>query len=485
MYSSHRTQPPNDHIIEHFSGTQSFQRITLAHRGLPQAILQGPILSDQVCLACGSPTCNLQSHESYSYHQRALRARKVLETYGTLRRLPAPSEVTNPRIDPFARYPIPMTKDEHEILDNWARPWGTDTTHGPERHLFPRRHIDVFLPHAMKSPLLMRVALNLIITHTALPRGKITQEAYIQQRKTLEHHLSANNDSSQLNSDGNILAAMNVMSNYSVHGEVDTAFKLMVGIYQMVAMRGGLHQLGMNGQVAAYVTLSDHVYALMLRRKPVFEIPLPSLQFPGLNRRSGDGFERLHRQEMLSKTLLDGALDLCRAFDLFEDGLCGRVQNSQLDAFHYIDAVAEYQLACVLAVSPEVPALSLRETCICLALLILDHMVLRNLGTVAPVVRSLEAKFWEAFTAEDKHSGWKDEDQDLLVWLLLTPLVIGIRGTCTFTEQAINKLRALRNGGESGPLKSLEDFDTTLRTFIYLDVSEASLLLDVWSGISK
>lgn len=104
-----------------------------------------------------------------------------------------------------------------------------------------------------------------------------------------------NQDDEQINSDENILAALNIMANYSAHGDVQQAVQLMQGICSTVQARGGLHQLGMNGQVAAYAGLADHVFSLLVVRELTFSYLLPSLQFPGIERRSGTGFEKLHR----------------------------------------------------------------------------------------------------------------------------------------------------------------------------------------------
>ena len=391
------------------------------------------------------------------------------------------SELTNPRIDPFARYPIDMTAEDHYFLDLWVRPWGEDPTKGPERHLFPKPNLELFLQDAMISPLVLRASLALTSTQRSFATGKISASAYDQQQKAYKLHREATRDLAHASKDENILAALAIASNHMAQGSIGEADLLLEGVNRLVKARGGPHYLGFRGVLAGYLLYADHVRSVCQCRRPEWPIPLPSLQFPqkplpGLGR----GFRDLHRRKMLDSAMCEGAVDLCRATEIFALGARGKAEKHQLESFAYISAAAEYQLAYLHA---ENYSLEPRHRCICLALLIFDHTVLRNSGVIPPPLRLLEARFWKSFNEADAEGHWEAEDTYLLIWLTLTPLVIAGRATCDYVDYAVQRLRPVQQKAKIGGWEDLKG--KVLEPFVWFDMAQEKLLMRIWKDIQR
>lgn len=375
--------------------------------------------------------------------------------------------------------------EEHQLLDSWARPWGSDESKGPERHLFPRPNLEVLYPVAMKVPIVLRAALALVASQRSLYTGKVGEAALYQQRKVAQLHIEMNQDPERANCDENILAGLTIMSNHMSHGGLEDGIRLMAGVNAMVKARGGLHNLGVHGAVAGYVMYADHVNAICQVHKPVWDQPLPSLAFPGdASLRIGSGFRNMLKRERLDEKLCTAAIDLCRATDVLDLGFHRKAAIRQLQTFNYLCVISEYQLAVLNAeYMLAKPVMMVREACIVLVLLLFNEVVLRNCGAIPAAARVLEERFWRMFKSADAAGLWKEEDQYFLVWLLITPLVVAVRGPCAYIEYATQRLQ------ESQKRARIRDFEhlkrQSLIPYIWFSPAQEELLREIWTTVNS
>lgn len=454
-----------------------------------ETIQYGSNHGPHLCSACGKRRCTLRSHQAYTRrdltlpplenHENRYIKHKIVQS----RNLPVHLnldtrmswQIENPRIDPFAKFPIPILPEDHRLLDLWTQQW-PGTHQAPSRHLFPVPIINHLYPHIMKSPTLFRAFLSVAAIRVSMAKGEIDEVAFRQQADAIRHHSAACVDKKTASSDENIMAAICIMSNHRAQGNVSEVCRHIEGINALVKSRGGPHYLGMNGIVAEYLMYADHAQAIWHEIPPVWGIPLPSLKFPGItgHPKLGSGFEILH--DHLDVAFLKLADDMCRLTRLFEAGLKEKIPQQALKPIGYLSMVCEYQIA---KLAFEYSGTISRNSCLCLALLLFDQVILRNFGAISPGIRRSEQRFWQNIKDSQDQKLWADDTYvPLLMWTLFTGLSVSIRTKGPEYEYAVEQLRIARARVD---LYSFDEVkEQALDPFCWLDVAQEPAFRKIW-----
>jgi len=329
----------------------------------------------------------------------------------------------------------------------------------------------------MKNAVLFQSIISTAATIWSLMCGKIDNVALQHLQATIRLHAEAIHDEISASTDANILSALFITANIMGMGYFSEAEQHLNGVNHLVELRGGLQYLGMEGIVASYVMYADHSQSIFFNKPPMWTMPLPSLKIQSsFAPRSGSGFQAMHGSQILHEELLAAAQDVCRLADLLDMGARGKVPPQELNAVGYLSTVAEYQLAHLNALYHSTAT---RSECVCLGLILFDHIVMRNAGVIHPAIRKIENQFWTAFQAAEARGCWDIENACLLIWILLTGLTVMVRSECSWKSYAIDCLRKARSNFV------LQDWDHVRRSvldpFVWSEMAQDEVFREIWT----
>lgn len=451
------------------------RHVPLLPRPQPAQVLRSQALA-RLCLVCGRKSCRLESHKRYAEQALTRRRNNHVESPSRDRVAfrSSPWEVRPP--DQFIAYPIPMDPERDELLALWSQEWGR-IKRGPERHLFPIRWIDLVLPTATKHAPLFHAILAVSASMRTLAYNTMHDVASrnLQLADQALTHWCANQTTASL--DECLLASILLTIVYQAQGNAYEIDRRFASVVRLVGSRGGPHYLGMSGIVAEMLMHADHVQASLLNRKPVWTMPLPALKI-GVEPRLGIGFRRLEGSGTCHADLLLAADSICRTTDIFEQQpSLSSVESGVSNAFGYLSMISEYQLArCDSMFSGS----NTWNECICLALLLFNHAVLRYDGVVTAIIRKFEHRFWTAIDAVIVQGAAEDIPPCLLLWLLMTAL-----SPCVLAESnrysAIKKMRAAKI---SAAITSWDHFQASvLDDFVWMRAAQENVFRDTWHDV--
>jgi hypothetical protein len=126
--------------------------------------------------------------------------------------------------------------------------------------------------HAFLSTLCISSAHDNIMRRNLLPHDKKTTESLMKRLQVRERVISLINESisdpEMRAADETIIAVLHVL-NSEIMGCDDRSMRIhQIGLHQMVRERGGLHKLGLNGQLASILTISMFLLAALRETVP-------------------------------------------------------------------------------------------------------------------------------------------------------------------------------------------------------------------------
>ena len=238
--------------------------------------------------------------------------------------------------------------------------------------------------------------LSLVATQLSMLRnGKLDELALKLQNQAIR--LQAQSCQQGSPDDARIISALAIMSNHMAAGNPRMMAPHMKAITGFVQQRGGLQYLGMDGIVADNLMYADHTRAITYNTRPGYQMPLPSLQpvvgwLP--SRRLGQGFLVLEKLLPLTVATTSVLSDMSLLTDIYDRAARKKANNKESIYFGYLASVVEYQLAELNATYDETGTV---EELLTLTLLLINHTIFRNYGTVSPIMPTLESRFWRCF----------------------------------------------------------------------------------------
>lgn len=445
----------------------------------PQHILPSQT-TPKACLACGKVECTLVSHRHFSRHIMSGSSSKSLPIRTHPPAPPAQAHTTGSDINQPIRsenhvpYPLVMDAERQHLLNLWSHEFST-RNQTPERHLIPVRFIDQILPAARSHAPLFQAILALSATSWASANNVIDEVAPRHLTYAVQMLSQACPTEQAASTDEAMLAAILILLIYLAQGNGFEVGKHISGLVHLATMRGGPHYLGLSGIVAEMLMHADAMQAIFFDREPVWKLPLPALDI-GPPSRMGRGFQTLIPTNQIDLPLLLAADSLCRAADIFGQAASGKTLPLEVKfAFGYLSTISEYQLAQCNAMYH---SSSSRNECLCLALILFNHVILRNNGAISPSIRKVEYRLWTSLEAAETNGILLEMQPTVRLWMLMTGLTASVRGDCQFRAMAIDKMRALRlsaaiTGWDTLRVKVLDEF-------LWLAVVEEEVFRRVW-----
>lgn len=372
------------------------------------------------------------------------------------------------------RYPIAMDPERHQLLSLWTQGWGR-VKRGPERHLFPKQWIDYVLPSAMAHAALFQALLATSASMWAMAHNMFDEATarHLRLADQVLNEVCTNQNAA--NKDECLLASLLLTVIHQAQGNARETDRRFANIVNLVGQRGGPYYLGMSGIVADLLLYVDYLQAALLDCEPVWTLPLPALQI-GIPQRLGPAFRELIPSALFHLDLLLAADSICRTTDIFEQPLGGMAQDSGAsNSFGYLSTVAEYQLAhCNAAFHGSCTW----NECVCLGLLLFNHIILRNDGAITAPIRKIEHQFWQTIDSTISRGGSQSIPPCLLLWLLITGLSSCILTDSQYRWTAIKRMRAAKitaaiDGWEHFQRRVLDDF-------VWLRAAQEETFRDVW-----
>lgn len=441
----------------------------------PQFSLK-PSVNPKPCLVCGRPSCILASHRSFADRTMA-RGRSNSRSTPTRPmalavRLPPIQQQKLP--DKAVQYPIAMDSERHQLLSLWSQDWSR-TRRGPERHQFPVRWIDQVLPKAMRHAALFQALLATSASMWEMARTTMS-ESTARHTHLADQILSQTCTNETIASqDECLLAALLLAYLHQAQGNHRETDQRYSGIVHLVVSRGGPHYLGMSGIIADMLLHVDYLQAVLLDCEPVWKLPLPALQV-GIPPRLGAAFRGLMSSNTFNVEVLLAADSTCRMTDIFEQ--LSEAQSSASGAtnsFGYLSTVSEYQLAHCNAVYH---GSGTWEECICLALLLFNHVIMRNNGAITTPVRKIEQQYWKTIDDARSRGGFRDVPPCLLLWLFMTGVSSVVLGECEYRSIAVSRMRSAKI---SAAIDGWEHFQRrVLDDFVWVRAAQEEVFRSIW-----
>lgn len=437
---------------------------------VPAAILPSQSANQGPCLACGKLECHLMSHRHFSKHVLSNAKRKKLQTGTAGDRTPrqttaAPVSASSNPVN-TAQPPLRLDAERDHLLGLWSRSWCPTTnarSHALESHLFPTPFIDRVLPAARAHPPLLQALLAYSGTLYAIANNVISDMASRQQSFAVELLSQACPTEQEASTDEAMLAATLLLLVYMAQGNGFEVQKHVAGLVHLATLRGGLHYLGLGGLVSEVLTHADAMQAIFFNTEPVWTVPLPPLDI-GPPARMGAGFRGMTSlSQEIDLPLVIAARSVSLVADVFNRAVehPGEPLPKELS---YLSMIALYQLARCNAAYHHTGT---SNECVCLALILLNHVVLRNDGTVTPAILQVEYRFWQALERAENTGLMGGIGPRLYIWMCLMGVTISILladgGRSQFWRVAVEKLRRRRIkagvvGWESVRRDILEEF---------------------------
>ena len=450
-----------------------------AHLPLPSQILRSQSSARPTCLACGQKNCQLNSHLHFSHriaemnrkHQDQLQA-SIYQADLT----PRPSKAIPLQIAPLAQSVVVQQAEQDHLLSLWSKEWSA-IRRGPEKHLFPTPLIDRILPIATKNAPLLQAVLAYSGTLWTSANHIISDLATRQQTVAVEMLSQACPSEREASTDEAMMAATLLLLVYMEQGNEFEVSKHITGLEHLVKLRGGPHYLGLSGLLAETLIHADHMQAIYFNQQPVWPLPLPTLDI-GLPEKLGHGFRLALDAHELDVPLALAAKSVCKVADIFD---CGSISSTAgiprtaKNAFGYLAMMATYQLAqCNAAYH----ALATETECICLALILFNHVVLCDDGTITPSALRIEYQFWQALQAAEQKGALIKTSPCLYMWMIFTGLTVTIRMESQYRPGGIEKLRAMKSGAGIHTWDQLKS--NVLDDYVWLASSQEETFKRMW-----
>ncbi len=321
-------------------------------------------------------------------------------------------------------------------------------------------------------------------TVVVLAKAKDHRVALSQHGRAIRFLISACEDNDSAATDNTIMTATFVACNELSFGHVDTADRNLCGIKHLVNVRGGLHNLGMGGALAAIVSDVDRYVAILNNSIPSYHISLPmiSLDLPSHEPRLGRGFRHFVSRPnlILDPQIVQAAVDFSKLMDIYEKGARGTATHAELTYFEYLQAAVEHQLTLANARFHDTRT---ESECVCLALLLCNNLACRNMGAVTPIHHMLASRLWRSIylISVYKHKVCDEERAQLGIWLLLMSLSTALDGECPHALDAVALLRAAR---KDTPVHGWEELkETVLDTYVWSEVAQGELFQRIWQKV--
>ncbi|KAJ9656489.1 hypothetical protein H2198_004948 [Neophaeococcomyces mojaviensis] len=445
---------------------------------LPSHILPSQKTDSQPCLACGKSECALASHKHFS--RRILANAKKGKQAKTLDVKPPKKPMGLPAT-PGSRsssisfsYSVSMDPEREHLLALWSREWSL-TKRGPERHLFPRKFIDRILPAARNHAPLLQALLAYSGTLWSIANHVPAVSASAQHALAVELLSQACPTEREASTDEAMLTATLLLLIYMAQGNAFEVNKHVSGLVHLAGLRGGPHYLGLSGLVAELLIYADHTQAIFFNHEPVWQFPLPPLNM-GLLPKCGKAFQNAMDAHELERSVAQAALSVCKVADILDYATNVKgLPKVALNSFGYLSTIAEYQLARCNALHHQ--SASLNE-CICLALILFNHIVLRNDGATTPCIVQVEYRFWQALEQAEGRGLRSSILPSLYMWMVITGLTVGIRGECQFRRVGVEKLRAAKINVTS---KTWDQFrQSVLEEYVWLQSAQEETFKAIW-----
>lgn len=458
-------------------------------KGLPSLPRPSHILPSQntkqgPCLACGKTECRLFSHRHFSKH--------VMTNARNKGSAQSSSQTSTPRVahsslavqPPVGRSQgqsqpshLPLDAEREQLLGLWSREWAP-TRRGPERHLFPEKFIDRVLPAARAHAPLLQALLAYSGTIWAISNHVMSDVASTQQAFAVELLSQACPTETEASTDEGMLAATLLLLIYMAQGNGFEVSKHVSGLVHLAKLRGGPHYLGLSGLVAETLMYADHMQAIFFNQEPVWQLPLPALDI-GLPQRFGRGFQQVISTHEIDVPLGLTARSVCRVADVFElasNG--GEIPQAVRNGFNYLCTIAEYQLArCNAAYNQTADA----DECICLALILFNHLVLRNDGAITPSILQIEHRFWHSLDAAEAKGSTLAMLPCLYMWMVITALTVATRTECQYRLLGIGRLRTARIGAGIHTWEQLRR--NVLDDYVWLADAQEETFRRIWTEV--
>jgi len=333
-----------------------------------------------------------------------------------------------------------MNPEREHLLALWSREW-SPIRRGPERHLFPHKFIDRILPVAQTHAPLLQALLAYSGTTWGIANRIPAVSISGQHTFAVELLSHACPTEREASTDEAMLAATVMLLIYMAQGDALEVNKHVSGLVHLARLRGGPHYLGLSGLVAELLIYADHTQAIFFNHEPVWQFPLPPLTM-GLAPEAGKSFQKAADAHELEPSIAQAALSVCKVADIFEYATNGKtLPRAALNSFGYLSTIADYQLARCNALFHQ--SASITE-CICLALILFNHIVLRNDGASTPCIVQVEYQFWQALKQAEGHGLRSNVPPELYMWMIMMALTVSIRDECQFRHTGIEKLKAAK-----------------------------------------
>lgn len=370
--------------------------------------------------------------------------------------------------------PLQLDAERQHLLSLWSVEW-SPKKRGLERHLFPAKWIDRILPAAQKHMPMLQALLAYSGTHWAMANSVISNVASQQQAFAVEMLSQACPTEREASTDEAILTATLFLLIYLAQGNGVEVAKHVSGLVHLTKSRGGPHYLGLGGVVAETLIHADHMQAIFFNHEPIWRLPLPPLQV-GLPEKMGRGFQSAVAVGSLDSSLALAARSVCRIADVLVYASSDRpLPNHVKHAFGYLTMMAEYQLA---RCNATYHASSTIEECVCLALILLNHVVLWDQGATTPNIIQAEDRFWQALHALSAEGLLRSILPCLHMWMVLTGVTVAIREPSRYRVICVENLRAMRMSAGVNTWEQLRKM--VLDEFVWIPHAQEETFRGVW-----
>lgn len=384
------------------------------------------------------------------------------------------SHIEKPPVDPSH---LALDAQREHLLALWSKEWA-HTRRGPERHLFPEKFIDRVLPAAKAHPPLFHALLAYSGTMWTLANNIVGDIALGQQAFAVELLSQACPTETDASTDEGMLAATLLLLVYMAQGNGFEVSKHVSGLVHLARLRGGPHYLGLSGLVAETLIHADHMQAIFFNQQPVWQLALPPLEM-GLPARLGHGFQQATSRHQIDLPLSLAAGSVCKVADIFEAASGGRPLPLKVkNAFNYLSTIAEYQLArCNVAYNQTADI----DECICLSLILFNHVVLRNDGAITPSILQIEHRFWHALDSAEAKGSTMNMLPCMYMWMVMNGLTVSIRAECQYRHHAVGKLRTARLSAGIITWEQLRQ--NVLDDFVWLPEAQEETFRRIWIDV--
>lgn len=412
--------------------------------GPTQSLLKRSTTQRQ-CLVCSRFRCPLRTHREF--------VRRLSTHGGYNERL---YQIDDEKLDPFAKHPIPMTRDyERVYAQGWLR-WDSDFQ-GPERHMFPYSRYTAVFKYAWHDEALHYGMLSLLATQISMLRdGKADELALDLQSKAIDGQRKALEREEY--SDARVMTALCIMSNaFAINRSEDLSAHMRV-IIGWLQKRGGLRYLGFDGVIADNLLYGDHTRAVISNQLPHYSVTLPAITSTAAPE-AGKCYNELRVAGLISYEAAMAANDYTVLNRIFDRAATGSVSPSEATYFAYLANVVEYQLACANALYRDTNTL---DEIIVLACLLGNVAIMRNYGQISPLTWTVESRFWVCLERLKERKIFDRPGHRSLEWYLTcTGVLTATRGKCQYEQRVLQEMVRFRLDPHI-PLKDFHQLCSTM-----------------------